>query len=158
MPYRFNRNEIEARFVAAAGKAVDDTVRLLQNEMRRTLSKPGTGRLYRRSRGYGRRRNARERGYHRASAPGFPPAADTGTLRRSWQTGYPQNYLDRQHVRDKIRPRVRLGTRVLYARWLQYGTSRMAARPYVDVAARTLQNSGKIQRVVDAAFRYARSL
>ena len=157
MAYRFNANEIQTRLSIAAGRAVETVLLEFQAEIRRTLSRPGTGRVYRKSGGYGKRRNARERGLHRASAPGQPPAVDTGTLRRSWQYG-PNHLMDKTHIRDKVRPRGRIGTRVRYAAWLQQGTFRMAARPYVNVAANTLRRSGKIERAVRSAFRYARSL
>ncbi|MGV3710318.1 MAG: hypothetical protein ACO1Q7_15910 [Gemmatimonas sp.] len=68
---------------------------LLQREIQQELSKPGTGRLYRRRKArYGpvrangtrRRMPSRVSDFHRASAPGNPPAPDTNTLKRSIYT------------------------------------------------------------------------
>jgi len=79
-----------------------------------TSMRPGTGRVYKRG-----------SIIHRASAPGFPPAVDTGRLRAS------------------IRPEVKrmggeivgiVGSNVAYAPHLEFGTSRMAARPFLKRA------------------------
>jgi hypothetical protein len=53
------------------------------------------------------------------SKPGMPPNSQTGTLRRS-------------HAWELNRPRVaRYGVGVKYGPWLQHGTDRMAARPWL---------------------------
>lgn len=74
------------------------------------LSRPGTGELY---------------GKHRASAPGEPPAPDTGRLRAATQA-------DEQvrHEGDDLVGRVVANTE--YAAALETGTERMAARPYLS--------------------------
>lgn len=74
------------------------------------LSRPGTGDLY---------------GRHRASAPGEPPAPDTGRLRAATQA-------DEQvrHDGDDLVGRVVANTE--YAAALETGTERMAARPYLS--------------------------
>lgn len=84
------------------------------------------GRLYRRgrfrarqSRGLGGRARGPGTRIHRASAPGQPPAEDTGKLYREITV----RRLKSGHYR------VRFGAR--YAGFLEFGTSRMAARPYV---------------------------
>lgn len=81
----------------------------LTSQIRQTLSQPGSGVVYKRG-----------SGSHRASAPGEPPAVDTGRLRASydWRTG-----------RDP-RPYVEVGSSVVYAPFLEFGTSRMQARPH----------------------------
>ena len=75
------------------------------------------GRSGRRS---GRRRHAPSGARYTASAPGQPPAVRTGTLRLSWR---PITY-------GQYNPGLEGGTP--YAGYLENGTSRMAARPFVD--------------------------
>lgn len=60
-------------------------------------------------------------GNHRPSLPGNPPAIDTGALLFSLnhETSYPF---------------MEFGASVEYAGYLQDGTKKMAARPYLDVA------------------------
>jgi phage gpG-like protein len=59
----------------------------------------------------------------RASRPGDPPAPDTGTLRNSITT-------------EQVSPLVvRVGTNVIYAPPLEFGTVRMAPRPFMRPAA-----------------------
>ena len=84
------------------------------NAVKEKLSQPGTGRLYRRG-------NVQ----HRASAPGSPPAVDTGRYRSSWRFVL---------GRDSQGHYVDIGTDVKYGPYLEYGTSRMAARPHVRPA------------------------
>jgi hypothetical protein len=79
--------EWRAKFEAAVQEGVTAFLLTTGAAMRAQLSKRGTGRVYRVGKGRKGARNARERGLHRASAPGKPPAANTGTLRRSWQIG-----------------------------------------------------------------------
>lgn len=74
------------------------------------LSRPGTGRKY---------------GKHVASAPGHPPAPDTGRLRNA--TAADQVV---RHEADAVVGRVVANTE--YAHWLEVGTERMAARPYLS--------------------------
>jgi HK97 gp10 family phage protein len=54
------------------------------------------------------------------SAPGEPPHKQTGHLRRSVA-----------HDVDKGTLSARVGTNVKYGRWLELGTSKMAARPWL---------------------------
>lgn len=75
----------------------------------------------------GRGGTLRSLGFHKASAPGRPPAVDTGNLRRTWQVGF-----------DRARPQavgskrvIRAGSNAKYARRLEYGGGSLAARPYV---------------------------
>jgi HK97 gp10 family phage protein len=58
----------------------------------------------------------------RASRPGDPPAPDTGTLRNS---------IAHEVVSSQ---RVRVGTNVEYAPFLEFGTARMAPRPFMRPA------------------------
>lgn len=85
----------------------------VEGEVKRSF-KPGTGRIYRRG---GKA--------HQASAPGQPPAVDTGRLRSSITH-------DVRIERGGVIGRV--GTNVEYAPHLELGTSRMAARPFLRPA------------------------
>lgn len=96
-----------ARLNDAVQEGVNAYLLVVSRTLRAELSKPGTGRTYRRSTARGRAlrraktveqveavnrrfkapRNLREAGFHRASRPGEPPAVDTGLLRRSWSIG-----------------------------------------------------------------------
>ena len=91
----------------------------LHGAIKRKLSKRGTGRTYR-----------RRKVLHTASAPGQPPALDTGRLRNSIAVTSPK--WEGWSVSAEV------GTNVEYARLLEYGgrtgrqnTTRIAARPYM---------------------------
>ena len=77
------------------------------------LSRPGTGRIY---------------GTHQASAPGEPPAVDTGRLRNATQA-------DTQVRRDGDDIVGRVVANVDYAHALEVGTERMAPRPFLGLLA-----------------------
>jgi len=170
------------RILSGASRSMNAVVTAYQAVLVQVLSQHGTGRFYARSKatravssGFptfelsrqqvkaivraevrrsraargsaSRRRNLQTLGVHQASAPGKPPAVDTGTLQRSWQVGLPKMF------GTATRLGLRLGTRVKYARWLQYGTRRMRARPSVDKAKQKLIKSGAIRRIVDIEMR-----
>lgn len=132
MPYSFSAKKLRAKLHRAAALAVAETTIQYQNQIRKTLSQPGTGRKYKRNR-------------VRSSAPGKPPVAQTGTLRQSWQSGV--KHRTTRFLRQPA-PKIRLGSAVKYARWMQYGNRRVKPRPYVNVAAKRLRRSGIIQRIV----------
>lgn len=85
----------------------------LQGEARlkMILSQPGSGRVY---------------GRHQASAPGSPPAPDTGQLRAATQA-------DTQIQRDGEGLKGRIVANKDYAEALEKGTEKMAARPFLNV-------------------------
>lgn len=64
-------------------------------------------------------------GLHRASAPGDPPTVRKGGLRRAIQVARPRR------VQRGALKGWQMGIRLKYAGWLEDGTTRMAARPYV---------------------------
>lgn len=100
---------IERNQVVDGVRAVTlDGVGLVQNHMRQS---PATGRSY---------------GNHRASAPGEPPAPDTGRLVGAIVAGPVEQ--EKGDVVGSIRANTE------YAAALQLGTDKMAARPYLDVA------------------------
>lgn len=60
--------------------------------------------------------------FHRASAPGEAPASDTGRL---------VNSINSELIRGSLEAVVKAGGGVVkYARMLEFGTSKMAARPF----------------------------
>lgn len=77
------------------------------------LSRPGTGRIY---------------GKHQASAPGEPPAADSGELRRRTQA-------DTKVRRDGDDLVGRVVANTEYAHGLEVGTERIAPRPFLGLLA-----------------------
>ena len=94
----------------------------LQGAIKRKLSRRGTGRTYR-----------RRKVLHTASAPGQPPALDTGRLRNSIAVTDPK--WDGWSVSAEV------GTNVEYARLLEFGgmtgrnnATRVAPRPYMRPA------------------------
>lgn len=60
---------------------------------------------------------------HQASAPGEPPASDTGTL---------VNHITTEYSEDGLRGSVMARTK--YAEYLEYGTDRMEPRPFMRPA------------------------
>ena len=102
---------------AAAKKAGEARAALRAQEMRSeivlTLSSPGQGRIYQTG------RKTKPHDTHQASAPGDAPAVDTGRLRQS---------IGVQRVGEG---HYRVGTNVQYAPLLEFGTRRMAARPFI---------------------------
>jgi len=94
-----------------AQRAIKKGALLFVREVKIELSKTGTGKHYRRG-----------RKVHIASAPGQPPAVDTGQLRASI------THLVEREFRAWIG---RVGTNLEKAAPLEFGTSRMAARPFM---------------------------
>jgi hypothetical protein len=90
----------------------------LGNASMQILGKVGTSeKVYRKPAG----------GTYNASSPGEPPAMRTGTLMRSW----------RPMVFGAYNPGLEGGTP--YAGYLEEGTSKMAARPFVDKIVETAE-------------------
>ncbi len=61
-------------------------------------------------------------GKHQASAPGEPPASDTGALARSIKVKY-----------DRGAGTASVVAYAPYAYWLEFGTTKMAPRPFMGV-------------------------
>lgn len=101
------------RWLHAAGLAV-------QTQAKRLASTPGRGRTY-----------TRGGVTHVASAPGDPPAVDTGRLRAS---------IGSELARDAQGLFVRIGSNYETALWLELGTRRMAARPFLVPALPAAKN------------------
>ena len=152
---------LQMKLRRAVQEGVNAYLLIVSRTMRETLSKQGGGLLYRVGKGKKNGRNSRERGYHRASRSGQPPAADTGALRRSWQVGrglqggtggisIPKGADNFVPSRRKRRPvpaearqalltvvsngnviGYRFGSALKYAR-IDRGWGRVKARPYVE--------------------------
>lgn len=119
------------RKVLRAGRAgiprdLDEIGSLLTNALTVELSTPGRGRLY---------------GRHRASAPGDPPAPDTGRLRASY--GFTT-------ARTGAGGELTVGTGDKKAKWLEFGTSRMRPRPHLRPVM--LRNRTRITRIIARNF------
>jgi len=106
----------------------------LQTELRERLSQVGTGAGY-----FG---GAKKLGFFRTrSAPGEPPAVDTGTLRNSVQSK-PQ-YIAGTGMTSIVLAGLVAGVNkdARIPRWLEYGTSRMKPRPFIAPSLEVIRPS-----------------
>lgn len=111
----------------AINKGVQAGAFLLRSTaQRKILSGPKTGRVY---------------GKHRASAPGQAPASDTGRLVQGIvvEPGDEPLSFDVKSLAD-------------YAGFLEYGTSRMAPRPYLEPSAR--EQADNIAKLIKDALEF----
>ena len=112
--------EIEVRGLVLEidSKAISNGVRgvnLLRSAALEVLGQDGSGRVYRNG--------------HVASAPGEPPAPDTGNLRKNWR----QKVIAAPNgIGNGVRVRMQIKTDTFYAKFLEYGTRKMAPRPFHD--------------------------
>lgn len=109
MPVEWNDDQILAAIEAGVFRGIVIGTEMVRTEGNRLMrSSPRSGRVYRR------------RGVeHKASAPGEPPAPDTGRLIQSARTEFKRQLLQ--------------GTAIWstdYAERLEKGTPKMAARPF----------------------------
>lgn len=86
---------------------------ILRNSAMTVLGQDGSGRRYRNG--------------HVASAPGQPPAPDTGNLRRNWRE---QSFAQANGLGRGVDIRLRITSDVPYAKYLEFGTRKMAPRPF----------------------------
>lgn len=102
------------------------------------IKRIGLANVLRQLRKDGRRnpKTLRHLGFHKASAPGQPPARNTGDLARSWQVGFKQRGSVEKHGNVY---RLVVGSDKPYAKWLEFGTRNMAARPYVRPVAEIMR-------------------
>lgn len=132
MSESFDENAVlEAARTAAMRALIRATESVRSEALTLILKTAKTGRIYRR----GRRR-------HQASAPGEAPASDTGTLVGRIRTSYDS---------DNLVGTITAST--AYAAPLEYGTARMAARPFLRpaLANRLDAITADIQREVSDA-------
>lgn len=110
----FDQGALAELFESPQGPVAKDLVRRgvkVERRVKQLLSQPGSGRIYKR-RGIA----------HQASAPGEPPAPDTGKYRA---TIGQQLETDSQGLIEKI------GTDDKRGPWLELGTRKMAPRPHL---------------------------
>ena len=111
MRVRIDRRKLDALIREAPQQADDLLAGAAQSMLGEIVTSFGTG-----SQG---RQYSRGQRFHTASAPGSPPAVDYGALRGSMR-------VERMRLLEyKIRDGVEYGI------FLEYGTTRMAARPFV---------------------------
>jgi len=79
----------------------------------------------------------RGKNVHWSSVPGEPPNVDTGILRNS---------IDYEIIKDRNGVFGRVGTNQRYGLWLEKGTDKMAARPYLKSAVS--KNVGKLRKIL----------
>lgn len=110
----FNHAELHELLSSPDGGLARDLKRRgvkVQRAVKRSLHQAGTGRAY-----------THGNVTHVASAPGQPPATDTGRLAAS---------IAEELGRDSTSLVERIGTNVEYALPLEYGSRTMAARPFL---------------------------
>lgn len=115
----FDQAALNNLFNSGTGPVAKDLQRRANTvtaEAKRSLAQGGKGRQY---------------GRHRASAPGDPPATDTGRLVTS---------IGNELATDEKGLHARVGTNVKYALFLELGTRRMAPRPFLR---RALAKAGR---------------
>lgn len=127
----WNDVDVIARVRRGTLQGIVRATELVRNEALRLIMQTAkTGRLY------------RIRGVvHQASAPGEPPASDTGRLANSISTAYDQ---------EKLVGTVSANTE--YASFLEYGTAKMEARPFMRpaLAEKTEEVTELINRAIAA--------
>jgi len=131
--FKSNLKAVEAALDRAAFERMERACQHLVNETKKTLSGPRTGKTYiipglktirEREIRLGRRLTAKERAkrYYVASAPGEPPAVRTGRLRNS---------IKYRVIGGGLNLRGIVGSSLEYAAPLEFGTSKMAPRPFL---------------------------
>ena len=118
----------------AVSRAVVGTALELQRNVVKSISKKGTGITY-------QKKNPNRT--HIASAEDQPPATDTGRLKNSIEF-------------DKLDDlTATVGSKLTYATYLEYGTSRMAARPFFRPAVEkiTPKYQGRLEKAINGATR-----
>lgn len=136
--------EVVNKFTAMGGradreaqKALEAAALIVRNDAVRSIQKgPKTGRIYVRGTS---KKGRRKKIMHQASAPGQAPATDTGSL-ASNVTFY---------GRPGRRPAAYVEAEMHYSRDLEYGTRKMAARPFMRPALQ--RNKAKVIELVRQA-------
>lgn len=113
-PTRVNRafRRLPRQMTAPTRKAIRKGGLMIRRTATTSIRRKGKGRLY-----------TRGTIDHRASAPGDPPASDTGRLLGSIEMVLFDGGLAAE-----------VGTGLEYGRFLEFGTSKMAARPFLQPA------------------------
>lgn len=119
----------------AAENGTRDAAIIVQAKWKDLIGKAGKGRVYIKKSGR----------VHIASAPGDPPAKDTGDLGRSIQ-------VDLSGVGER-NPRARIGSNQEKARYMELGTRHIAPRPSALPALR--QSKKRVLQAMDARVKKA---
>ncbi len=109
---------LQKELVPKADQIVGKIAYAIEAQAKRSMQGTKSGRVY--------KRGERE---HQASAPGEPPAIDMGALVNSIYVGKPG-----PGTRD-------VGATMEYASYLEFGTSRMAARPWLIPAVESQRDA-----------------
>ena len=151
--HNFSAADIMAANIAGIQKGLNVAMTKLQREMRLILNKKGTGVGYRggkMGKGYFRKR----------SAPGQPPAQDTSHLINSVQTSVFRNESGKNFVSVFMTGLVAGKDKdARIPRWLEYGTSRMKARPFIAPSIKVVKPKvlGIIEFEMDKAIKRMRT-
>lgn len=132
--HNFSAADIISANIAGIERGLKIAMIQLQTELRVRLSKKGSGAGY-----FG---GSKGKGSYRTrSAPGQPPAVDTGTLRNSVQSK-PQ-YIAGTGMTSIVLTGLVAGVNkdARIPRWLEYGTSRMKARPFIAPSLEAIRPS-----------------
>jgi hypothetical protein len=104
-----NFGRIAARLPIETGEIVEETLGAIETRVKVGMAGPKSGRVY---------------GSHQASAPGEMPAVDLSNLINAVQTEMTAQTEGAVHTGD-----------IPYAAMLEWGTTQMAARPFMTPAA-----------------------
>ena len=129
--YKFDADRLLGYLKAGIYQGLDRLTLEYQKNMRKTLSEKGTGKSYRGG-------NKRRGSLRRRSVPGSPPAVDTGALRNSVVA-------ERQSDKDGLK--IRIPSIKWYGFMLDAGSSRIAARPWIN---RSKPVKERIAKVISA--------
>ena len=132
--HNFSAADIISANIAGIERGLKIAMIQLQTELRVKLSQVGSGAGY-----FG---GSKGKGSYRTrSAPGQPPAVDTGTLRNSVQSK-PQ-YIAGTGMTSIVLTGLVAGVNkdARIPRWLEYGTSRMKARPFIAPSLEAIRPS-----------------
>lgn len=108
----------------------------LERKLKQRLSRPGSGRTYQTG-----KKGARYK-FRKSSAPGAPPAVDTGRLRNSIThnvTGRPGSILPDPGGRKGM-IKAYVGTNVAYGYFLERGTRYILPRPWFYITVQSQMN------------------
>lgn len=109
---------LQQKMEARVFKAIVDSVMKLQGDMKNSISTRSGGRKYK-----------RKNGFHIASKAGDAPNTDTGFLVNSILQNVSRAALEGKVFVDPNKTNQGLNV-INYAKWLEYGTSKMAKRPF----------------------------
>jgi len=138
---QFSKRQIGLLMRKGVEEGLEKVCFALQAVIKTSLSQPGTGEWYKTLKPWGKG----TRMPARSSAPGFPPAAQTGYLRNMWFQGSAANSRNFWYGTDLLLKKVSPppGLYMKYAQYLEEGTSRMKARPYLAPSIKYMNRRGR---------------